>query len=277
MKPVARDRGLGSFDACRSRARGGTVEPHGHAEGLAGLARHDAVAANLRRRGARHRRTGRRRARTGPSASGAAACCAGRRGRARRTRADAGHSRGPRGGPGGGGGRVRGRDRHAVPASAVRRCRVCRRGRRSGRGRAAHRRLSTAAGSGLPHVAGPDRRGHDRRRAHEDRNAVRAVRDALAHRAPASGQRAQPQRDRRLPRGARRARAQRARALLRTVAPSSRRGARGDAGRRGRRGRGAARRARAWRRSTATRSHGTRAEALAEGDDVAFMAADAGG
>ena len=92
----------------------------------------------------------------------------------------------------------------------------------------------------------------------EARHAVRALRDSLAQRPPASGERAQPQRDRRLRGGPRRARAQRARALLRTAASSPRRRARGHARRRGRRGGGRCSTCTWWRRSTATRSHATR-------------------
>ena len=45
-----------SAHACRDRARRRSLEPHGHAEGVAGLARDDAAAAGLRDRRARRRR-----------------------------------------------------------------------------------------------------------------------------------------------------------------------------------------------------------------------------
>ena len=99
MKPVARDRGLGSFDACRSRARGGTVEPHGHAEGLAGLARHarccGAPAASWRAAPAARSSSCGHRAKSFRSCPTAVRVVEdAHEGRG----PDAGHSRGPRGG-----------------------------------------------------------------------------------------------------------------------------------------------------------------------------------
>ena len=50
------------MDARRNRARGRPLEPHGHAEGVAGLARNDAAAADVRGRRAGRGRPGGRRA-----------------------------------------------------------------------------------------------------------------------------------------------------------------------------------------------------------------------
>ena len=152
-------------------------------------------------------------------------------------------------------------------------CAAARRGRRRGPVR---RRLPPAARGRVPARAGAAGRRARRRRPDEARVPVRALRDALAGGAAAPRERAQPQRAGRLRGGARGAGAARARALLRPA-------------------RAAATEVRAATLGAAAAAVGVELgehvlaaingdqvardplEPLAEGDDVAFMAADAGG